>query len=44
MEAPFLTTDDSAWQHVGKRPDPGSAADHGDLYDGGRVSKELCWM
>jgi hypothetical protein len=39
-----IRADDSAGQHVGKRPDPGSAADRGALYNGGRVPKELGWL
>jgi hypothetical protein len=39
-----VRADDSAWQHVGKRPDAGPEADRGALYDGGRVPKERRWL
>ena len=35
-----VRADDSAWQHVGKRPDPGSTTDRGALHNRGVVPKE----
>jgi hypothetical protein len=35
-----VRADDSAWQHVGKRPDSGSTADRGALYNRRVVPKE----